>query len=414
MAGGYVRLLAGLYGSLFLVRASFSMAVVLISHTYSYLSPFHYGLLVALNPLAELLTVPIAGIASDRYGHRPVFLTGLAIAAGSTIVRFLWADAFGLALLNILAGAAAALILVSSLALVADLAGRSTRGRQMGIFDFVTIFGIMLGFVAGFLLTELRDQRGTWGYVVAGVLAGIAWAFAWVYIRDPEQRAPSGEVGIRDLVRVAMKPRVALVTGPWLVIYIFIGAFSSFLERLASGAGFTGPQAALGIVLLAGVILVSQVGYGWLSDRYGRPPLMLLGAAGLHDQEGDRRHQHEEAGGAGEAIVLAARQYGVVLALSFLAMLAFAPAALAALADEAEEGPTGLTMSLYSIALSLGFILGPVTTPAAFEIGALLGVGGHWGLAVWIQFLALVLAVLVWLRYKHTLPRLPPVRLRRA
>ncbi|MDX1611249.1 MAG: MFS transporter [Candidatus Thermoplasmatota archaeon] len=390
----YGGVLTGLYGATFCIRASFGITVVLLS-AYLPLPQAVYGFFIATTPLAELIAVPFVGIANDRYGRRAILIGGLGLAGVSLAGRVFTQDLFPHIVLNAFHGVSAALILVTSLALLADWAAADSRGREMGIFDFVNLFGWMVGFIVGLLAKDLLTLRiGFWlASAIAFVGVGVA---AWT-VREP--RGPKGEsqeVSLADIARVAANPRIALVLGPWLILFIFIGSFSGFLERLSAAVGLTGVESALGLAVLSTVLLASQVGYGKLSDRYGRGPLIMLGAWGffaftttvaflaLHTAEGGELRS--------AAVLEAMPVFGPFLSISFLAMLAFAPAALAALADEAQKGPSGVTMSLYSLVVGLGFIIGPSLT------GSVVQFTGSAGLAVLLFVEGLGLVLLVTLR----------------
>lgn len=392
----YGGLLTGLYAASFCIRASFGATLVLLS-AYLPTGNAVYGFVIATTPLAELVAVPFVGLANDIYGRRSILLGGLGLAvaseAGRVLTDALWANL----LFNAMHGVAAALILVTSLALLADWAQPEHRGREMGAFDFVNLFGWMVGFAMGLILTDVFAGDLRLGFIASSGFALAGLAVAYPTVREPAERTVHrGHASLADLARLARDPKIALVVAPWLIIFVLIGSLSTFLERLVATLGFTGLEAAIGVAVFAIVLLASQLGYGRLSDRYGRTPLLTLGAWGFFVFTIASAMLVLEAwtgGGVGSQRFLAELPaYSPVLAVSGLAMLAFGPAALAALADVAEAGTSGLTMSLYSLVVTLGFVIGPILT------GSIETLGGATAIAFGLIALGGALLALVTLR----------------
>lgn len=394
----YGGLLTGLFTATFCIRASFGAAVVLLS---LYLPPNQalFGLVFAITPLAELIAVPFAGVANDRYGRRNILLGGLALATLSLGLRMFTRDVVPHIVLNVFHGISAALILVTSLALLADYASAKTRGREMGIFDFMSLFGWMAGFMLGLALKDVLGDATLWlGFAAAALLGVLGLAVSWPTVREPQgHQAQKISADLTDVIKVGGERDVLLVLAPWLIVFMFLASFTSFIERLSETIGLTGLQTALSLAVLTIVLLAANVGYGRLSDRFGRGPFILLGAWGFFAFTTAVAFLTLSTGSATggldpEAFVRALPVYGPILSLSVVAALAFGPAALAALADEAQKRPSGVTMSLYSLVVGLGFILGPITTGAVVEYS------GSGGLAVLLFVEGVGLVLLVSLR----------------
>lgn len=383
----YGGLLTGLYVASFCIRASFGATLVLLS-AYLDTSNAVYGFVIAMAPLSELVAVPLVGLANDRFGRRPILLAGLGLAVASEALRVFTAHIWGNLVFNAMHGVSAALILVTSLALLADWADPGSRGREMGIFDFANLFGWMVGFALGLILSDVLAGSLAVGFFVSSGLALLGLVAAYATVREPaEGTVHRGHADLGDLLRVAREPEIALVIAPWLVIFVLLGSVSTFLERIVGALGFTGIESAIGVAVFAVVLLASQVGYGRLSDRYGREPLMRLGAWGFFVLTiASAMLVLETWTGATVGTELFFEKldvYGPILSIAGLATLAFGPAALAALADAAEARTSGITMSLYSLVVTLGFVIGPIATGTIQSLGGgtavafgLIGMGG--------------------------------------
>ncbi len=104
------------------------------------------------------LLVPAGGLA-DRFGHRRVFLLGMA---GFTAASLLCAAAPSLGLLiafRVLQGAAAALIAPSSLAIVLDSFPAERRSAGVGLWGAAAAAAAAVGPTLGGALVELNDWR---------------------------------------------------------------------------------------------------------------------------------------------------------------------------------------------------------------------------------------------------------------
>jgi len=108
----------------------------------------HVGILTSVYALCQLVMAPVMGRLGDRIGRRPVLLAGVAGLALSEALFGVTSSLLALYLLRGLGGVAAAALLVSTSAYVADLTSDKDRATGMGWFGTV----VSLGFVAGPLL----------------------------------------------------------------------------------------------------------------------------------------------------------------------------------------------------------------------------------------------------------------------
>ncbi|HIH28633.1 MAG TPA: MFS transporter, partial [Thermoplasmata archaeon] len=138
----YLRLLSSLYISTFFIRASFGIMLatlpIYLNITSQYIG---YGIISAASPLFEMGTVLFIGAFVDRYGRKPVLLTGLITAAILLFCLAMTKNFYLIFCLNAVHGMAAGAILVSSLALLTDYAPEHRRGREMGAFDAFNMLG---------------------------------------------------------------------------------------------------------------------------------------------------------------------------------------------------------------------------------------------------------------------------------
>ena len=284
--GAYVRMLSAVYASMFLIRVAFGITLVTFA---SYLSSgdFVYSLVVSASPLLELLTVAFAGIFIDRYGRKGVLLTGLGLGAISLYGLALTRNPILLGFVNAIHGIAAALILVTTLAIIASFAPPDRRGREMGFFNLANIFGWIAGFAVGGLLLDAFAQRLEYTFVIAGALATAGLLFANRMIpANVEDRAEGGPIhehrpSVAALAKALGEPRLMLLIVPWLIVFMLVGPFITFFPRVGGDLQISGARTALGVLAVGALLVGSQLFWGRLADKLGRERIMLVGAIGF-------------------------------------------------------------------------------------------------------------------------------------
>ncbi len=278
------RMLTSLYFSTFMIRASF--AIMLIAFPIYILglkSYFLFGLVLASSPLFELITVIGLGAYIDKHGRKNVLLVGLLTGSLALFGLLLTKSPVPLFFINAFHGMSAAAILVSSLALIADYAPKASRGKIMGAFDFVNLFGWIVGFgVGGLLIDTFKDNIGM-TFVVAGIMGLVAWVWATINVVEPRKSDHlASEISFKMIASVLKQRSVVLLIAPWFIIYLLVSTLLTFTSKAGTQElGLTGKDLA---VLLGGggtVFLVTQVAYGWASDKYGRTRIMIVGTVGI-------------------------------------------------------------------------------------------------------------------------------------
>ena len=290
--GAYVRMLSAVYASMFLIRVAFGITLVTFA-SYLTADDFVYSLVVSAAPLLELVTVAFAGIFIDRYGRKGVLLTGLGLGAISLYGLALTRNPILLGFVNAIHGIAAALILVTTLAIIASFAPPDRRGREMGFFNLANIFGWIAGFAVGGILLDVFRGNLEYTFVLAGALATIGLLFANrmvpANVESPHQDEVHGaHAGIHDhrpslaeLAKALGQPRLMLLIVPWLIVFMLVGPFITFFPRVGGDLQISGARTALGVLAVGALLVGSQLFWGRLADRMGRERIMLVGAVGF-------------------------------------------------------------------------------------------------------------------------------------
>ncbi len=133
--------------------------------TVAGLNEFHAGLLWGVQVVVTIISKPVMGRTSDRYGRKPLIAAGMVFCAVAFGAIPLFRNFYALMTAAILFGLGESLVTSSSAALVADICKEKHFGTAMGTFG--TIFDI--GHAAGPILAGL-------------LLAGHSYLFAFQVI----------------------------------------------------------------------------------------------------------------------------------------------------------------------------------------------------------------------------------------
>jgi len=127
------------------------------------LNEFQAGLLWGIQVLATILSKPVMGKASDRYGRKPLITIGMLLCAVSFGTMPLLRDFYLLMLAAIVFGFGEAFVTSSSAALVADICEEKHFGTAMGTFGTIFDVGHASGpIVAGILIVRFDYLYSFW------------------------------------------------------------------------------------------------------------------------------------------------------------------------------------------------------------------------------------------------------------
>lgn len=202
--------------------------------------PITIGLITAVYSLFQLISAPILGELSDKYGRRPILLFSI----GGTALSFgLLGFATTLPMLflsRIIDGASGGNISTAQ-AYIADITTREERTEGMGMMMAAFSLGFIVGPAVGGLLS-------VYGYAVPAYVAGAVALLATIltYFYLPESHTPSPEVltprkkvslvfNFRDFYDALTHPAVGLLlTISFMMMFAFSlmqGTFALFTEH---------------------------------------------------------------------------------------------------------------------------------------------------------------------------------------
>ncbi len=219
---------------------------------------------------------PSAGRWSDRIGRFPVIAVGTAVAVAGLVLLL----GPGMAIPGtVVTLAGVSIAQAGHQALLPDRIPTAWRGRAGGLKSAFDVAGAFAGFVILAALLGL-GQPALAAIALAAALV-LAFGLGRMLVR-PRVSAPTSR---RNHVERAGPDRSGhlfrLVAARFLFL-LGIYAVGRFLllfvaDRFDLGADAAGAEAGTVLALLALVTVAASVPGGWLTDRVGRRPLMLVG-----------------------------------------------------------------------------------------------------------------------------------------
>lgn len=241
------------------------------------------GWIIASFSIAQLISAPLWGWVSDRYGRRPALLIGLTASAIAYVVFGLADTLLLLFASRIVQGAGGGTTGVAQ-AYVADTVRPADRARALGWLSAATAAAVTIGPALGSLTTRWGTEAP--GFIAAGLcLVNVIFAWKWL----PESKPSAGEV--------ASRPRRLPIHGVWQVLRHPAASVSRLILIYATAMlAFSAYTSVLALFLNAEYAITAEtIGYffvyngvlsfvmrsvllGPIVDRLGEPWAMRLGA----------------------------------------------------------------------------------------------------------------------------------------
>lgn len=315
------------------------------------------GWLMAAYSLMQLIFAPLWGVLSDRIGRKPVLTIGVL---GYAISLFLFGLATNFLMLIVarsLSGILSSATMPTAMAFISDSAPRQERSGGMGQLGAAMGVGVVLGPLAGGLLSA--DSLSLPFFVGAG-LAFIA--FLLVIFILPESHSPQARSTSRSALTAADLRRTLLSPAGVLLLLVFILSFGLTSFQGITGLyvvdkfGFNTRQVgAIWMVMGAMMILAQGLLTGPLTKRFGEAKLVFAGLAG------------GALGFVGLSLAVDFLTTLLALALFTMALALSGPALNSFIASFGGERQ-GALMGLNSAAGSLGKVGGPLWAGYLYEV----------------------------------------------
>ena len=310
--------------------------------------PVLVGILISLYGFVNSALQPLMGALSDRLGRRKVLIqVGLALVGTGTLT-FIFAQRFvDLLVLRTLQGVGVAITIPASLALMAVITEKETRGGAMGFYSTMRMSGFALGpLIGGFLQVHFGFNTA---FCTGAGFSFLAMLLVQLWVEDaplPKKAAVAKKFQIIDPSLLN-----AGILSAALATFVMANGFS-MVTTLENEFNARLEMTALGFAIAFSVLMVGrlvlQIPLGRLSDFIGRKPLVVVGlllmapATALLGEVNDMV------------------QLILVRLFQGIASACIAAPAFAVAADLSQEGGEGRQMSVITMGFGLGLAAGPL------------------------------------------------------
>jgi len=324
--------------------------------------------------LVEGLLAGVAGYLTDAFDARAVLVSASIIAGISKIlffipgVLFLHINRF-LAFIwfcfcHALAGIASSLKVTPTAAIIARYSKYSERGMRMGLWDFVILFGRVIGFaISGVFFTLFGEENALFGLFILGlILLSTGPIFLYFLPRIPPVKETKqimdeavSHIGYGIVVMFKSKIRRDLAK-LWVSFSALWGLAAVFGALIfSSEIGLTEAETSYVEAILLFVLGGAGPVWGFVADRIGRKPTAVVGILGLIATI------FLGAFALSIGISTSSIYFWLIIMPGIFMISAITPSLLARLADTAIYSESGVIMSGFQFVTSMGEILGIIT-----------------------------------------------------
>ncbi|MDR5856906.1 MFS transporter [Caballeronia sp. LZ050] len=358
-------------------NASFSAAATGIPTTAVWLrSGYHLdngglGLVLGALGLGVAVSELPWGVLTDRWGDRPVLLTGLFATAATLLAMSVLATppaatlgflVFAMCLLGLLGVS----VNGSSGRAVMSWFAENERGLAMSIRQTAVPLG---GGIGAALLPWLASTHGfTAVFGALAAMCAVSGAFAWRWLREPPVAAhrPAAlltDPANRSPLRRPCIWRMVTGIGVLCVPQFAVLTFATVFLHDAGGFGVTAISATMGAIQLGAMVM--RVASGRLTDRHGNRRAYLRASTLVASASFVALAAATAFGVARAPVLLAA-----ILVLAGVCVSAWHGVAYTELATLAGTAHAGTVLGMANTAVYVGFFLTPLAIAQVLSFGS--------------------------------------------
>lgn len=325
------------------------------------------ALLLSTSYAVELITAPLMGALSDRFGRKLFMVLGPLLGLAAVQIYPLSGVLAVLFLARGIEGLSAAALSPATLGFLADNTSGTNegRGKTMAYFEIATLVGIGSGYAFGGVLWQ---ALGLHAFRAAAGLYLLSALVVWIWVSHSKQVRRVAGSGLGEYLRVIRHPRVVRFAPAYLCITSVIGLwFNNIVFQLAGPrhthqlltGGMTGRQVSMIMGLYVLVLILGTFAWSRMFSLFAdKTTIMVIALVGMLFVCGDLlvlNHRLDNSVGWFAALL-------PIMAAGIAVESGFTPAALAYLADITEDfqADRGAIMGLYSVILSIGGVVGGV------------------------------------------------------
>lgn len=221
-----------------------------------------------------------SGVLADRVGKRRLLVGGLALSAVGAFVCSLANSIYLLILGRTIWGLGTALFFMSNTAVILDLFKSSMRGRALGTFQGIEFIGSFIGAPIGGFIVGFIGYTGVFSLALVLMLCSLSAASISKDLRKVDtSRREGSQVSVREAVlSLGTWGLAAICISNLLRMLIMMGVMSTVFPL------YLNYQLGISVEYIGIIMSLRTVGYilstvtsGYLSDMFGRKPMIISG-----------------------------------------------------------------------------------------------------------------------------------------
>lgn len=252
------------------------------------------GISAMMYALTSTLAAPFLGSLADRFGRRPMVLGSLT-AYIVAFIGYLFASSTSVfILLRGLAGAFTAGLIPAVIGIAVDIAPINRKAQWISIINGGASFGWIAGPIAGGIIYD------RWGYstalIVSISIAIVTFFVALLFVPESrietirsftrvEHSVPDNVpinikfslLNLRNTLHHSISTFIVLLFISFAVLFAWTFIEPRFMFYAYNDLGWSSSMLGLMMSTYGIALMVGEFGFGRLSDRLGRTPIILVG-----------------------------------------------------------------------------------------------------------------------------------------
>ncbi|NVJ93265.1 MAG: MFS transporter [Methylocystaceae bacterium] len=321
-------------------------------------------LLLATYSITQLISAPILGRLSDRYGRRPILLFSLL----GSIITYVWLGFADTLLMLFFARAFNGLMagnIATAFAYMADITTAENRAKGMGVIGAAFGLGFIMGPAIGGILAGSDPANANFQLpaLTAAAFSTVALIIALVKLKESlsiEARANVAAMPVRNhwksFFETLTRPRLGLLIAlSFLCTFVFSGMETTFAMWTRREFDW-GPEQNGYLFAFLGIISAMIQGglIGRLSKKFGEGKLVITGTLAL---------------GIGLGLIPLSHNLPMIMFATCILAIGFAlstPSLNSLISFESKETERGGVMGASRSAATLARVLGPILAGILF------------------------------------------------
>jgi len=238
------------------------------------------GFVVSAWFFSRIFTELPSGVLADRFGRRKLLMGGLVISAVGAFICSIADFIYPLIIGRAIWGLGTALFFMGNTALILELFKSTMRGRALGVFQGIEFTGSFIGAPIGAFMAEIIGYKRVFSLAFMLILCSFSVAFISKGLRQMGNKKIEGQSLSLKKTFSSLRSLslIAICINSLSRSLIAMGAISTILPLyLNHQLGISVELIGVVMSLRTAGIIVATMTSGYLSDIFGRKPMIMLG-----------------------------------------------------------------------------------------------------------------------------------------